>query len=1034
MRTDGLIITNPRAIEDTKKAKESERYIVAFNSSQVKSAIGNIGTFGVGDYDIRFSMSRDEMLAYDGVKPAQKEAILNSAKKKVQDSKDSLLKMAGAFVSKGDGLPKMTKLAMLLKGTRLANESWAFKTADMDSVVDWTKHLFNNLLAAYVRAIKTQGADVRAKIDDFHNAVGKYLFRPDIKAQHDTLSELFVGATKENYDPSGTFKTKLGATKNAKLDTLYNSLSEPAQQTYKNTLIFFRNQFNRELKAFEQSLRDAGHDEAYIDKLLSEVRKVEVYVPLRQYGNRVMSVYVRNADGSNGEALAHEFFDGKINIAFTEMRMKAEFKKMFGDNINVTQITEFREKLRPSLSASQNDVIDAHAARLRQNGLSEAEVDAQIAEFVKTLSSFGIAKLDQTKQERTGVYSSGFKRDIFRAINDVASTNEMRIASLVHKKTITDAFNAAQEHIKKESLNPDYDGLSADMALKAIRESFDYRASSDGLQGFVTKINGFGFLATMGFDMSQIPLQLSSLMNLSLPHLVSRFPKDKAFATKQMGKNFYAVLKMVRYGGMNEYLNVLSEKASKGDADAKKLFDSLKPAYEQMRANDRVSFTDLKEIENEIYGKTNLMSNILRYSGMQINITEQVVNMSIAMTTIQLAEKNGMNQSEIDFQVDEALRRGNPNSTPTTKGLYSKTAIGRFATIMRSYGMAVFARQMSDLRTVWRLKGTGSTDFKEARNRLVATIVIQGTMAGAVGMPTFLTLPLWTMLFVAKAMTADDDEEELTTDQWTRKIFYETFGSDATRVMRYGMLSFVGGDALAKRMSFDDLIVRNTDDDLNGDGIRDYMDDLSANAPLTGGVTDRSVRAFSRFYNDIKAGRPMDDVFDELLRKNLPMKSINSIAKAYDATQNDGQVYSKDNTPLLSEKNKLNILERVAMALGIRPAMVMEAQNNKWELISAKMEKEQQKKAMLDNYKIVYAQFKQGIADQSDVDDAKEMIDEYNAKNPLYEISAKSIANAQKKLTVNMENSIITPRNKTDKAKIDEVINSNPWLNPEEEL
>ena len=98
------------------------------------------------------------------------------------------------------------------------------------------------------------------------------------------------------------------------------------------------------------------------------------------------------------------------------------------------------------------------------------------------------------------------------------------------------------------------------------------------------------------------------------------------------------------------------------------------------------------------------------------------------------------------------------------------------------------------------------------------------------------------------------------------------------------------------------------------------------------------------------------------------------------------------------------------------------------------MEKEQQKKAMLDNYKIVYAQFKQGIADQSDVDDAKEMIDEYNAKNPLYEISAKSIANAQKKLTVNMENSIITPRNKTDKAKIDEVINSNPWLNPEEEL
>ena len=163
------------------------------------------------------------------------------------------------------------------------------------------------------------------------------------------------------------------------------------------------------------------------------------------------------------------------------------------------------------------------------------------------------------------------------------------------------------------------------------------------------------------------------------------------------------------------------------------------------------------------------------------------------------------------------------------------------------------------------------------------------------------------------------------------------------------------------------------------------------------------------------------------------MKSINSIAKAYDAMQNDGQVYSKDNTPLLSEKNKLNILERVAMALGIRPAMVMEAQNNKWELISAKMEKEQQKKAMLDNYKIVYAQFKQGIADQSDVDDAKEMIDEHNAKNPLYEISAKSIANAQKKLTVNMENSIITPRNKTDKAKIDEVINSNPWLNPEEE-
>lgn len=57
------------------------------------------------------------------------------------------------------------------------------------------------------------------------------------------------------------------------------------------------------------------------------------------------------------------------------------------------------------------------------------------------------------------------------------------------------------------------------------------------------------------------------------------------------------------------------------------------------------------------------------------------------------------------------------------------------------------------------------------------------------------------------------------------------------------------------------------------------------------------------------------------------------------------------------------------------------------EIWLVKTEKEQQKKATLDNYKIVYAQFKQGIADQDDVDDAKEMIDEYNA-NPLYEDSS----------------------------------------------
>jgi len=62
------------------------------------------------------------------------------------------------------------------------------------------------------------------------------------------------------------------------------------------------------------------------------------------------------------------------------------------------------------------------------------------------------------------------------------------------------------------------------------------------------------------------------------------------------------------------------------------------------------------------------------------------------------------------------------------------------------------------------------------------------------------------------------------------------------------------------------------------------------------------------------------------------------------------------------------------------------------------------------------------------------MIDEYNAKNPLYEISAKSIANAQKKLTVNMENSIITPRNKTDKARNESIFNNNPWLDSEEEF
>ena len=163
------------------------------------------------------------------------------------------------------------------------------------------------------------------------------------------------------------------------------------------------------------------------------------------------------------------------------------------------------------------------------------------------------------------------------------------------------------------------------------------------------------------------------------------------------------------------------------------------------------------------------------------------------------------------------------------------------------------------------------------------------------------------------------------------------------------------------------------------------------------------------------------------------MKSVNSIAKGYESIKNDGQVYTADSTPLLEDSEKLNGFEIAAQILGIRPAGVVKAQDDRWALMSTKMDKENMAKSVRNGYKIAYANFIQGDATQEDVDAAKMVIDEFNKKYPLYAITDKALASARSRMDENMGEILYSPINAKDAAKVNEIEDQMPWLNREED-
>lgn len=452
------------------------REYVAFRPTQIKSAIGNAGTFDPDNADIRFSVA-------DDIKKAIPAFDVKTA------PKNSWAHYRG--------------MAMQALGRRQIVDLYAEELPQ---------------LAQYdylVQQMDAEKNDSGAEADKLAQDWGKL-------RDEKQLAELMHDATLAQIDPARPMETGVLQAQYRELKARFDALTPEAQALYRQARDMYDGHYRKVQKAIkeriERSEMSAGQKRQIMAKMDEELfKKLKgVYFPLARFGQYV--IVVKDANGEVKNVTRAETV-GEAEEARKELHKV--FPKHMGYTVGkVLKQAEFnagRDAVGKGFMADLMDALDAKG------------IDDELRDTVAQLYLSSLPDLSWAKHGIHRKGTPGFSQDARRAFAQNMFHGARYLAKLRYADQLQDELISMQDHVKAYEGVEEYDSIQAQQVVDEMVKRHEIMMNPK-TSGVSTALTSLGFVFHLGLSPASAMVNLSQTALVAYPMMGAKWGWGKASA------------------------------------------------------------------------------------------------------------------------------------------------------------------------------------------------------------------------------------------------------------------------------------------------------------------------------------------------------------------------------------------------------------------------------------------------------------------------------------------------------------------------
>ncbi len=862
------------------------RSFVAFRPEQIKSAIGNTGTFDPTNADIRFSRRTSQ-------------DILNSGGG-VQD-----------FSRYGT-----TKQDRIRGVTDKAREFW-LGALTRDQIADVYGGQVPQVREydGLVRSMENERSSLAQRADDLYQRWAKL----DAET-NDKLGRIMLDATTEQVHPDSddapADKTK--AQIHAKLRAQFKLLPPEAQAMY------------REVRGFHagvlKDIKDAliGRIERQVAAgaeraaLLSKVQKQfdqylenGPYFPLSRFGD-----YLVIATRPDGERVVAAYENsGEQQAAARELRKD-------GFTTKLKTAKEYARSQDGSAGKFIGDVIQAvekvDMVEATING-SRSDLKNQLLDDLNQLFIRSLPDLSYRKHFAHRKNTPGFSADVMRGFASSAFHAASYIARLNHADKMTMGLQSAYEAIDQAS-SGDFNTQSQVLNELSKRHEAMLNPNTHPLSALATQV---GFVMHLGLSPAAGLINMLQVPMVTIPYLGARHGFAKASAA--MGKAYADIMK----APPNAQSGFNAAQSLALSAEERQAISTLQDegVIDLTQAHDLAAATD-RDVGDLAKNKTAFaMARAMRIVGWTFHVPEVMNRQTTALMAYRLEREKGASHEAALEAARETIKRTQFDYSSSNRARYMQGNIARVVLQFKQFSqnMTYFLGRAA----YQALKGESPEVRKIARRQILSTFVVTGAMAGSLGLPG-VGAAMGLVGLLVGAM--DDADEPWDWQTEYRNMLTDQFGKEWGEVFAKGVpRMLMPGWDIAGRVSLSDLWWRSNDRE--GQNPRESFASDMANilGPTAGTLLSWYVAA-----DHMERGQ-----YDKAVEAVVP-KFIRDPLKAY--READEGVTSYNGDPLMD----VEAVEVLGRALGFAPARVSEMYEGRNAVMNTKTALEEKRQRLLN--------------------------------------------------------------------------------------
>lgn len=856
-------------------------------------------------------------------------------------------------------------------------------------------------LRDFVREIQKMDATKERLISEFMDIVKALENLP--RLEREALAEVQNESTIAQIDPSkdpappaapgGATQTYNAEYK--RLKDMFDDLSPEAQRLYgemRDAHVELQKQTDRQLlqrlARLQKAQEDKGHKQAGLEvaklRKMFELQKVpEPYFPLYRHGPIWVSAVKGKGKNADREFVRFETWAEAEDYQQTMESDGYEVKRGLVSDQSNSPMESYSPELYSQMTTIVRQISDTTEQKEIQDALHQA--------YLMSLPETSMRKHKIHRKNR-----KGYNTDILRGFSQSMFHGSHQLARLTH---LTD-LERHMEEVRSAVLNDR--NLNKNLMAQVIKDEMQARfdwAMNPRSGALATSLNRFGFMWYLGATPAAALVNFTQTPMVALPVMAAKPGWGWKQSTAELGRAMQEQQQMIkentrrRFAQRSPFLEdkygyeeMLRERIdnAKTNAEAKAARQEL-DAYTSLLDSGSITKTQ----SHDLSGLAELGD---QYTGVGHRLSEKVAAMFhnaevsnreiTGIAAYRMARQANLDKGmDPDAAHDAAVQEAhdvinmshfdfsNANRAPFLQNDFFKVA---FLFKQHSLNMTYrLTRDFVDMMKLVRQENPGIDRevLYEARRRFTGMIGMTGLFTGLTGMPMF-----WAVKAVANAMLGDEDEPYDFEAEF-RAALAEAWSPGVATAITKGPISALSGADVASRTSLNDMWFRDPRSDMDAE-----QEFLHYTGELLGPVWKIPLNA-------LRGAEMYSNGYDRGLENVLP-KAMRDVLKSIRYQEEGVRNFRGD--PIIAPED-MDAGDIMYQLFGFSPEMVSTQYEQNRAIKNAEQKILTRRQNLLTRYALAAR-----AQDPDEVRDTIEKIRKFNAANPRYPLTSKTIKRSMK--------------------------------------